>query len=83
MSRIIKDAHPKMVGVWGKDERYINRDDLLIQGKNTADVIRKVLKMTKGSGFIDVFEITRDHENITDFKRIYVEEELFLLPIVI
>ena len=50
---------------------------MLIQGDSPEDLIKKILSMTKGAGFIDIFEVKEDEQEIQDYKRIYVEEELY------
>lgn len=79
MSRMQNSSSSRIIGVWEGDDKEIRYDELMIQGDEIEEVVNRILDLSTGSGYIELFTVS-PHDNVEkSLKKIRIEQSLELI----
>ena len=69
----------RIIGVWEGDDKEIRYDELMIQGDEIEEVVNRILDLSTGSGYIELFTVS-PYDNVEkSLKKIRIEQSLELI----
>jgi len=79
MSRMQNSSSSRIIGVWEGDDKEIRYDELMIQGDEIEEVVNRILDLSTGSGYIELFTVS-PYDNVEkSLKKIRIEQSLELI----